>query len=138
MECNFIGDEKMWIEALSKKLRFEYKGQISIEDLFDLSLNELDEIYRKLKKELDEYKQYSEDSLLNKDDEKDETSEELQLKIDIVTAVFNHLKKQQEELQRKIALQNQRDKILGIIADKQDEELSNKSISELKELLDDM
>ena len=128
----------MWIEALSKKLRFEYKGQISIEDLFDLSLNELDEIYRKLKKELDEYKQYSEDSLLNKDDEKDETSEELQLKIDIVTAVFNHLKKQQEELQRKIALQNQRDKILGIIADKQDEELSNKSISELKELLDDM
>lgn len=138
MECNFIGDEKMWIEALSKKLRFEYKGQISIEDLFDLSLNELDEIYRKLKKELDEYKQYSEDSLLNKDEKKDETSEELQLKIDVVTAVFNHLKKQQEELQRKIALQNQRDKILGIIADKQDEELSNKSISELKELLDDM
>ena len=138
MECNFIGDEKMWIEALSKKLRFEYKGLISIEDLFDLSLNELDEIYRKLKKELDEYKQYSEDSLLNKDEKKDETSEELQLKIDVVTAVFNHLKKQQEELQRKIALQNQRDKILGIIADKQDEELSNKSISELKELLDDM
>jgi hypothetical protein len=138
MECNFIGDEKMWIEALSKKLRFEYKGLISIEDLFDLSLNELDEIYRKLKKELDEYKQYSEDSLLNKDEKKDETSEELQLKIDVVTAVFNHLKKQQEELQRKIALQNQRDKILGIIADKQDEELSNKSISELKELLDNM
>lgn len=128
----------MWIEALSKKLRFEYKGLISIEDLFDLSLNELDEIYRKLKKELDEYKQYSEDSLLNKEDEKDETSEELQLKIDVVTAVFNHIKKQQEELQRKIALQNQRDKILGIIADKQDEELSNKSISELKELLDNM
>lgn len=128
----------MWIEALSKKLRFEYKGKISIEDLFDLSLNELDEIYRKLKKELDEYKQYSEDSLLSKDDEKDETSEELQLKIDVVTAVFNHIKKQQEELQRKIALQNQRDKILGIIADKQDEELSNKSISELKELLDDL
>ncbi len=128
----------MWIEALSKKLRFEYKGLISIEDLFDLSLNELDEIYRKLKKELDEYKQYSEDSLLNKDEKKDETSEELQLKIDVVTAVFNHLKKQQEELQRKIALQNQRDKILGIIADKQDEELSNKSISELKELLDNM
>ncbi len=128
----------MWIEALSKKLRFEYKGLISIEDLFDLSLNELDEIYRKLKKELDEYKQYSEDSLLNKDEKKDETSEELQLKIDVVTAVFNHIKKQQEELQRKIALQNQRDKILGIIADKQDEELSNKSISELKELLDNM
>lgn len=128
----------MWIEALSKKLRFEYKGLISTEDLFDLSLKDLDEIYRKLKKELDEYKQYSADSLLDDDAEKDETYEELQLKIDIVTAVFTHLKKQQEELQRKIALQNQRDKILGIIADKQDEELSNKSISELKEILDNM
>ncbi len=128
----------MWIEALSKKLRFEYKGLISIEDLFDLSLNDLDDIYRNLKKEADEYKQYSADSLLDKDDEKDETYEELQLKIDIVTAVFNHLKKQQEELQRQIALQNQRDKILGIIADKEDEELSNKSISELKEILNNM
>lgn len=128
----------MWIEALSKKLRFEYNGLISIEDLFDLRLNELDEIYRKLKKELDEYKQYSCDSLLDKDDEKDKTYGELQLKIDVVTAVFNHLKKQQEELQRRIALQNQKDKILGIIADKENEELSNKSISELKELLDDI
>ena len=107
----------MWIEALSKKLRFEYKGLISIEDLFDLSLNDLDDIYRNLKKEADEYKQYSADSLLEKDDEKDETY---------------------EELQRKIALQNQRDKILGIIADKEDEELSNKSISELKEILNNM
>ena len=128
----------MWIEALSKKLRFEHDGLISIEDLFDLSLNELDDIYRSLNKELNEYEQYSEDSLLDKDEEKDETYEELQLKIDIVTAVFNHLKKQQDELQRRIALQNQRDKILGIIADKENEELSNKSISELKEILDNM
>lgn len=128
----------MWIEALSKKLRFEYNGLISIEDLFDLSLKELDEIYRKLKKELDEYRQYTADSLMDNDDEKDETSRELQLKIDIVTAVFNHIKSEQEELQRKIALQNQKDKILGLIADKENEELSNKSISELKEILNNM
>ncbi|WP_405276539.1 hypothetical protein [Methanobrevibacter sp.] len=128
----------MWIEALSKKVRFEFKGLISIEDLFDLSLKDLDEIYRKLKKEMDEYKQYSADSLLDKDDEKDETYEELQLKIDIVTAVFDYIKKQQDELQRKIDLQNQRDKILGLIADKENEELSNKSISELKEILNNL
>lgn len=128
----------MWIEALSKKLRFEYKGMISIEDLFDLNLKELDSIYRNLKKQLDEYEQYSADSLLDTEGEKDETYEELQLKIDVVTAVFNHLKKQQEELQKQIALQNQRDKILGIIADKQDEELSKKSISELKDILNSL
>lgn len=128
----------MWIEALSKKIRFEYKGQINIEDLFDLSLKELDEIYRNLKKQLDEYKQYSADSLLDNDGKNDEAYDELQLKIDVVTAVFNHLKKQQEELQKRIELQNQRDKILGIIADKQDEELTNKSISELKEILNNL
>jgi phosphoribosylaminoimidazole carboxylase (NCAIR synthetase) len=128
----------MWIEALSKKIRFEYKGKISIEDLFDLRLNELDEIYKDLKKEQNEYKQYSTESLLDSDGENDEAYDELQLKIDVVTAVFNHIKKQQEELQKKIALQNQRDKILGLIADKQDEELSNKSISELKEILNNL
>lgn len=128
----------MWIEALSKKIRFEYKGKISIEDLFDLNLKELDEIYRNLKKQLDEYQQYSADSLLDNDGQNDEAYDELQLKIDVVTAVFNHLKKQQEELQKRIALQNQRDKILGIIADKQDEELTNKSISELKEILNNL
>jgi hypothetical protein len=128
----------MWIEALSQKLRFEHNGRLSTEDLFDLKLNELDEIYRNLKMQLDEYEHYSEDSLMDNDGEKDETYDELVLKMDVVREVFNHLKKQQEELQRKIALQNKRDKILGIIADKEDEELTNKSISELKEILDDM
>jgi phosphoribosylaminoimidazole carboxylase (NCAIR synthetase) len=128
----------MWIEALSRKLRFEHDGQKSMEDLFDLSLNDLDDIYRNLKKELDEYSKHSADSLLDKDDERDETFKELQLKIDVVTAVFNHLKKQQEELQRRIALQNQKDKILALIADKENEELSNKSVSELKEILNNL
>lgn len=128
----------MWTEALSRKLRFEHDGLKSTEDLFDLSLNDLDEIYRSLKKEMDEYNKYSTDSLMDKDDERDETYEELELKIDVVTAVFNHLKKQQEELQRRIALQNKKDKILGLIADKETEELSNKSVSELKELLNNL
>ena len=128
----------MWIEALSRKLRFEYDGLKSTEDLFDLSLNDLDDIYRSLKKELDEYNEYSADSLLDKDEERDETVTELQLKIDVVTAVFNHLKKQQEELQRRIALQNQKDKILSLIADKETEELSDKSVSELKEILNNL
>jgi phosphoribosylaminoimidazole carboxylase (NCAIR synthetase) len=128
----------MWIEALSRKLRFEHDGLKSTEDLFDLSLNDLDDIYRSLRKELDEYNEYSADSLLDKDEERDETVKELQLKIDVVTAVFNHLKKQQEELQRRIALQNQKDKILSLIADKETEELSGKSVSELKEILNNL
>ena len=87
---------------------------------------------------MDEYNEYSADSLLDKDEERDETVKELQLKIDVVTAVFNHLKKQQEELQRRIALQNQKDKILSLIADKETEELSDKSVSELKEILNNL
>ena len=42
----------IWLEALQKGLRFEFKGLISTEDLFDLDMSSLDVIYQKLSKEL--------------------------------------------------------------------------------------
>ena len=42
--------DNMWIEALKKKYRFEYKGLINVEDLFDLKLEDLDYIYKNLKR----------------------------------------------------------------------------------------
>ena len=40
----------IWIECLKNKYRFEFKGLINVEDLFDLKLEDLDLIYRELKK----------------------------------------------------------------------------------------
>ena len=41
----------IWVECLKNKFRFEFKGLISTEDLFDLTLADLDAIYKSLKKE---------------------------------------------------------------------------------------
>ena len=56
--------------ATRKKLRFSYKGSISTEDLWDLSLEELDRIFKGLNAKV---KQSQEESLL----EKKEKSEKL-------------------------------------------------------------
>jgi uncharacterized protein YfkK (UPF0435 family) len=40
----------IWIECIRNKYRFEFRGLISAEDLFDLKLEDLDVIYKGLKK----------------------------------------------------------------------------------------
>ena len=55
----------IWVECLKNKFRFEFKGLISTEDLFDLTLADLDAIYKSLKKEESDLQG---DSLLGNDE----------------------------------------------------------------------
>lgn len=123
----------IWIESLEKKYRFEYKGLISTEDLFDLNLDELDMIYRSLKRE---EKDLQSDSLLDNTD--NPQINELATKIEVVKSIFEikdaQIKLREEEIIRKA----RKDKILSIIEDKQDQELSEKSIEELKNIYDEL
>ena len=48
--------------AVRNKVRFPFKGMISVEDLWDLSLTNLDSIYKTLNKQI---KQNDEESLLS-------------------------------------------------------------------------
>ena len=106
--------DNMWIEALKKKYRFEYKGLINVEDLFDLKLEDLDYIYKNLKRNENELQV---DSLL--DANKNPLKKEIENKINIVKAIFDM--KEAEIESAKIAMANkvQRDKILAIIENKQ-------------------
>lgn len=123
----------IWIESLEKKYRFEYKGLISTEDLFDLNLDELDMIYRSLKRE---EKDLQSDSLLDNTD--NPQINELATKIEVVKSIFEikdaQIKLREEEIIRKA----RKDKILSIIEDKQDQELSEKSIEELENIYDEL
>lgn len=119
----------IWIECLKNKFRFEFRGLINVEDLFDLTLADLDAIYKNLKKD---EKDLQGDSLLDNDE--NPKVREVEVKIEIVKAIFDIKKAEIARAERALANKAQRDKILAIIEDKENQELSEKSIDELREI----
>ena len=119
----------IWVECLKNKFRFEFKGLISTEDLFDLTLADLDAIYKSLKKEESDLQG---DSLLGNDE--NPNVREVEVKIEVVKAIFDMKKAEIARAERALANKAQKDKILAIIEDKENQELSEKSIDELREI----
>lgn len=119
----------IWVECLKNKFRFEFKGLISTEDLFDLTLADLDAIYKNLKKEESDLQG---DSLLENDE--NPNVREVEVKIEVVKAIFDMKKAEIARAERALANKAQKDKILAIIEDKENQELSEKSIDELREI----
>ena len=119
----------IWVECLKNKFRFEFKGLISTEDLFDLTLADLDAIYKNLKKEESDLQG---DSLLDNDE--NPKVREVEVKIEVVKAIFDMKKAEIARAEKALANKAQKDKILAIIEDKENQELSEKSIDELREI----
>ena len=118
--------------ASRNKVRFPFKGMISVEDLWDLSLTNLDSIYKTLNKQV---KQAEEDSLLS-------TKASVDTELEVQIAVIKHIvsvKLSEHEAREKAAVKKaQKQKIMSIIAAKQDEALQNSSISDLQKMLDEL
>ena len=129
-----MSDRNIFEIATRKKYRFIYKGEISVEDLWDVSFEALDSIYAELR---NQYKQIdSHESLIDKNDEKiaDQIAV-LEDKIAIVKHIFDT---RETELEAAKNAQNDykfNQKILEIIAKKEDSALEGKSIDELKAML---
>ena len=121
--------EKLFENATRGKYRFSFKGSITVEDLWDLFPQNLDTIYKALIKEL---KQEQEESLLS---EKTKADTVLDEKISIIRYIVSVKLKEAEDKKNEKALKEQKQKILSIIADKEDSELKGKSIDELKNML---
>ena len=117
--------------ASREKYRFPYKGQISVEDLWDLSPAALDGIYKALNRTI---KAQDEDSLMA-EREADQTTANM---VEIVKHIFTV--KRDEQRARKAAIENaeKRRHIMDILARKQDEALNNKSEEELLKMLDEL
>lgn len=117
--------------AVRNKVRFPFKGMISVEDLWDLSLTNLDSIYKMLNKQV---KQSEEESLLAT---KTSVDTELEVQIEIVKYIVSVKLKEQEAREKAAAKKAQKQKIMSIIATKEDEALKNSSVDDLRKMLDD-
>lgn len=118
--------------ATRNKVRFSFRGLISVEDLWDLSLTNLDSIYKELNKQS---KQSEEESLLNIKTQEDEL---LNVQIEIVKYIVYVKLAEKEAREKATAKKAQKQKIMSIIAAKQDEALQNSSIDDLKKMLDEL
>lgn len=124
--------ENIFEYATRNKVRFSFRGLISVEDLWDLSLTNLDSIYKELNKQS---KQSEDESLLNIKTQEDEL---LNVQIEIVKHIVSVKLAEKEAREKASAKKAQKQKIMSIIAAKQDEALQNSSIDELQKMLDEL
>lgn len=116
--------------AVENKLRFPYKGLISTEDLYALSVSDLDTIYKTLKREA---KRNGEESLLATKSNDDVA---LDTKIEIVKHIVEKKLAQVEARKTAAANKAKKEKILSILEEKQDAALKNMSEEDLRKMLE--
>lgn len=118
--------------ATRTKMRFPFKGMISVEDLWDLSVKELDSIFKTLNAQV---KKSQEESLLATKTKEDEV---LAAQIEIVKHIVNIKLTEAEAAKQSRELKEKKQKIMEIIAAKQDESLHNMSVEDLQKMLDQL
>lgn len=118
--------------ASKKKFRYPYKGMITTEDLWDLSLAQLDTVYKALNKDV---RVAQEDSLMCK---MDTVEAEVLAKIDIVKHIFHT--KELEAMAREEAATNaaKAQRIMEILDQKRNNALQNMSEEELMQMLNEL
>lgn len=117
-------------KASKEKLRFATtKGNLSVEQLWDLSLTELDNLAVSLEAD---YKTSAKKSFLDTKTEKDKITK---LKFDVALEVLTTKVEEAEAERKKREDKEHNNKILGLIAEKKDEALKGKSVKQLEEML---
>ena len=118
--------------ASRKKYRFPFKGQVSVEDLWDLSPKDLDTFFKSLNAQV---KKESEESLLSP---KEAVDVVLNAKIEIVKHIVAVKLSEAEKARQAKKRREEKQRIAELIADKQDEALREKSLAELQAMLNAM
>lgn len=119
----------LFVIATKEKYQFPYKGMINVIDLWDLSVQELDKVFKSLNAEV---KKSEEESLLTT---KSKEAEVLANKIEIVKYIVGIKlaeKKNREDAQKK---REMKQRLLEIKAKRQDQALENLSDEELDKMI---
>ena len=122
-------NNELFINATRNNYQFPFRGMINVIDLWDLSLTNLDSVFKTLNAEV---KKSEEESLLNTKSKEDE---ELYNKIEIVKYIVGV--KLDEKKKREDAKKNaeMRQRLLEIKAKRQDAKLENMSDEDLDKAL---
>ena len=122
-------NNELFINATRNNYQFPFRGMINVIDLWDLSLTNLDSVFKTLNAEV---KKSEEESLLNTKSKEDE---EISNKIEIVKYIVSV--KLDEKKKRENAKKNaeMRQRLLEIKAKRQDAALENMSDEDLDKAL---
>lgn len=124
--------ENLFFTALKERLRFNYKGVVSTEDLFDLTEEQLNELYQKLAKGK---KEVSEVSLLEVADEK---SSLIDFQMQVVKEVFSFKRDQRLVKEDGMRKAQERRRLLELLDKKQQEKLTELTEEEILKRLEEM
>lgn len=124
--------KNMFEVATREKMRFPFKGMISVEDLWDLSVQNLDKVFKTLNSQR---KEAQEESLLNTKSFEDER---LETQIEIVKYIVNVKLEERAAMVKAAENKEKKQKIMALMAKKDDEAMENMSKEELQKLLDEL
>lgn len=117
-------------QASKEKLRFSTpKGSLTTEQLWDLSLTDLDTLAVSLEIE---HMESGKKSFLHKNTTKDKTAK---LKFNVVLDVLSTKMEEAEAAKNAKEIREHNEKIIALIQDKKDASLKNKTIKQLTEML---
>ena len=127
----------MYKIASRKKLRIATnRGNLSVEQLWDLSKDEIGELAIAIRKRIADQRGVSGDSeldFLKPSAPKEETIDELTFRI--LKDIYTTKQAEEDKAHRRAAARENNRKILELIAKKQDEALESKSVEELEAML---
>ena len=119
-------------KATREKTRFNYKGSISVEELWDLPLAALDSIYGSLEVELEKLPKKS---LL---DTSSNQREKIEFKQEIIKHIVDTKKAESEALASAKENAAKKQMLLSILETKQNEKFQNMSVEELTKIIDSL
>ena len=123
----------LFMIATRNKYRYPYKGHISTEDLWDLSPQELDSIFKTLNSQL---KALGEESLLV--EVEDNGAAVLRNKIEIIKYILRVKLEEKARNRQAAANAAKRQRIMEVIASKEDAALRDMSVEDLTKMLDEL
>lgn len=121
--------DNLFEKALRNGVTFAYKGTISLYDLWNLKLEQLDEIYRSLSKEAKTSEAEGEGLLATR---ATKASSALKLKLDIVKYVFETLAAEKDKKAKAAERKQKAQELLALISEKEGDALKGKSLEELR------